>query len=223
MRVLILEDDKELAHWLRGAFTSAIGATDTVSTIEGAEAAIAAFHFDLIVIDRGLPDGDGLSLLSTIRRCKPQPATLFLTAYDDHSDILSALDGGADEYICKPFEPSELIARARAILRRYKADQSGLSILGNLSFDAHNRTVEVDNIAIGIPRRELAILEALIRRAGQVVQRDRLEGSVYCFDDEIGSNALDSHVSRLRRRLREAGCSAQIKAVRGLGYLVTNP
>lgn len=221
VRVLILEDDKELAQWLRSAFTTAIGATDVFSTIEDAEAALDAFNFDLIVIDRGLPDGDGLSLLSKISACKPRPATLFLTAYDDPTDILTALDGGADEYICKPFEPPELIARARAVLRRYNADRSGLNVVGNLSFDTHHRTVEVNHIPVEIPRRELAILEALIRRAGQVVQRDRLEGAVYCIDDEIESNALDSHVSRLRRRLREAGCSVQIKTVRGLGYVVT--
>src|SRR5690606_21238517 len=104
--------------------------------------------------------------------------TLILTALDDPADIVAALDKGADEYISKPFEPTELIARARAVLRRYNLDETGCTQYGNLSFDLINRSAMVEGSIMNTPRRELAILEALIRRAGRVVQRDNLEASV---------------------------------------------
>lgn len=221
MRVLVVEDDSELAAWLQSTLTSTIGVTDVLDSIGEAEAALLTYQFNLVVVDRRLPDGDGLTLLPALKNCSPQPATLFLTALDDPNDIALALDRGADEYVGKPFEPAELVARAKAVLRRYALDQRGTGQIGNLSFDLHHRSVLVNHDPVEVPRRELAILEALVRRAGRVVQRETLELSVYRMDDEIESNAIDSHVSRLRRRLRQAGCDAQIRAVRGVGYLMT--
>ncbi|PRD55015.1 response regulator [Phyllobacterium myrsinacearum] len=223
MRVLIVEDDSELADWLKDTLANAIGPTDVFSTIGEAEAALSTHQFDLVVIDRCLPDGDGLTLLSALKASRSQPATLFLTALDDHRDIIAALDRGADEYIGKPFEPTELVARARAVLRRYNLDRNGTDQIGNLCFNLHHRSVVVNEEPLEVPRRELAILEALVRRAGRVVQREALEASVYSIDDEIESNVIDSHVSRLRRRLREAGCNALIRTIRGVGYVLTTP
>ncbi|WP_312363608.1 response regulator transcription factor [Ensifer sp.] len=220
MRILIVEDDRELASSLKLMMEASIGVADTFETIADAEAALLAFKFDLVIIDRNLPDGDGLSLLSTLRQLRPRPATLVLTALDDPIDIVSALDKGADEYVGKPFEPIELVARARAVLRRYSLDETGRTQFGNLSFDLTNRSAMIGENALGVPRRELAVLEALIRRAGRVVQRDNLEASVYNIDDEVESNVLDSHVSRLRKRLREANCDATIRTIRGIGYML---
>lgn len=222
MHVLIVEDDRELASSLKHIMESAIGVTDAFATVAEAEAALIAHPFDLVIIDRRLPDGDGLSLLPVLRRLRPRPATLVLTALDDPFDIASALDKGADEYVGKPFEPTELVARARAVLRRYSLDALGTTQIGNLVFDLNHRSASVGQKVLEIPRRELAILETLVRRAGRVVQRETLESSVYNINEDIESNALDSHVSRLRRRLREADCDAVIKSVRGIGYMLVS-
>ncbi|WP_448953435.1 response regulator [Labrys neptuniae] len=220
MHVLIVEDDRELASSLKTIIEDAIGVSDTFASLAEAEAVLMTHKFNLVVIDRRLPDGDGLSLLPLLRRLQPRPATLVLTALDDPYDIVSTLDKGADEYICKPFEPMELVARARAVLRRYSLDAIGSTQFGNLAFDLNHRLATVGQKALDIPRRELAILETLVRRAGRVVQRETLESAVYNLSEDIESNALDSHVSRLRRRLREADCEAAIKSVRGIGYML---
>ena len=145
---------------------------------------------------------------------------MILTALDDPIDIVAALDKGADEYIGKPFEPMELVARARAVLRRYNLDETGCTQFGNLIFDLNHRSAMIGEVVLNIPRRELGILEALIRRAGRVVERSTLEASAYSVDDEIESNVIESHVSRLRRRLREANCDVNIRTIRGIGYML---
>ncbi|WP_267553050.1 response regulator transcription factor [Rhizobium rhizogenes] len=220
MHILIVEDDLELASSLKLMMETSIGVTDTFATIAEAEAALLAFKFDLVIVDRRLPDGDGLSLLPILRQLRPRPATLILTALDDPFDIVAALDKGADEYIGKPFEPMELVARARAVLRRYNLDETGSTQFGNLVFDLNHRSAMIGETVLNIPRRELGILEALMRRAGRVVQRDTLEASTYSLDDEIESNVIESHVSRLRRRLREANCDVNIRTIRGIGYML---
>lgn len=220
MHILIVEDDRELASALKGMLEAAIGVADVFDSIADAESALRVCKFDMVIIDRHLLDGDGLSLLPTLRQLRPRPATLILTAHDDPTDIVSALNRGADEYVCKPFEPKELIARARAVLRRYSLDETGETQYGNLSFDLISRSAIVNGNVISIPRRELAILEALIRRAGRVVQRDSLEASVYSIDNALGSNAIDSHVSKLRKRLREVDSNVTIRTIRGIGYML---
>ncbi|WP_065754530.1 response regulator [Bradyrhizobium paxllaeri] len=222
MRSLVIEDDGHLGPWLRKTLATSIGGAELVATLDEALAAIAVRQFDLIVIDRRLPDGDGVELLARLRGLQPRPGILVLTALDDPIDIARALDAGADDYLVKPFEPIELIARAKAVVRRLQLDQGGLVAVANLTFDLALRTAYIDGEPVVVPRRELALLEALARRAGQVVLRETLEAAAYGFDDEIQSNAIDAHVSRLRRRLRENGCKAAIKPLRGLGYLLSD-
>lgn len=221
MRVLVVEDDPQLGPWLRDTLATAFGSSDMVTTLDEAKAAVAVRNFELVVIDRGLPDGDGLALLPNLRQQKPSPATVVLTALDDPIDIARALDDGADDYVAKPFEPIELVARAKAVLRRLFLDRGAVVNIGNLSYDIVNRVVFIDQNPIVVPRRELAILEAMVRRTGRVVLRETLEVAAYGFEDEIQSNAIESHVSRLRRRLRDANCKVAIRPVRGLGYLLS--
>ena len=221
MRVLVVEDDPQLGQWLRDTLGTAFGSSDMVTTLEEGRAAVAVRSFELVVIDRGLPDGDGLALLRDLKQQKPSPATIVLTALDDPIDIARALDEGAEDYVAKPFEPIELVARAKAVLRRLFLDRGAIVRIGNLSYDVLNREVCVDHQPIVVPRRELAILEAMVRRIGRVVLRETLEVAAYDFDDEIQSNAIEAHVSRLRRRLRAANCRIVIKPVRGLGYLLS--
>ncbi|WP_316213672.1 MULTISPECIES: response regulator transcription factor [unclassified Bradyrhizobium] len=220
MRVLVVEDDPQLGPWLRDALATAFGSSDMVTTLDEGRAAVAVRNFELVVIDRGLPDGDGLALLPDLRLQKPSPATVVLTSLDDPLDIARALNDGADDYVPKPFEPVELLARAKAVLRRLFLDKGAVVSIGNLSYDIVNRVVCIDQTPIVVPRRELAILEAMVRRTGRVVLRETLELAAYGFEDEIQSNAIESHVSRLRRRLREANCKVVIRPVRGLGYLL---
>ncbi|CAH1660565.1 response regulator [Chelatococcus asaccharovorans] len=222
MRLLVVEDDVDLGPWLREALERAFGGADLVATLDEACAALKVRHFDLVVMDRRLPDGDAITLIPTMRRLNPRPSILVLTALDDPNDIAKALDAGADDYLAKPFEPVELIARAKAILRRSQLDQKGVSSVANLRFDTFARMAYVDDEPLILPRRELALLEALMRRTGQVVLRESLDNAVYGFDDEIQSNAIDAHLSRLRKRLRERGCKAEIKPLRGIGYLMTD-
>jgi two-component system OmpR family response regulator len=221
VRLLVIEDDASLGPWLRDALEAALGGADLVTTLDEAQAALQVRPFDLVVMDRRLPDGDAVTLIASMRRLTPRPSILVLTALDDPNDIAKALDAGADDYLAKPFEPVELIARARAVLRRNQLDQKGMTSVANLRFDTFARTAYVDDHPLILPRRELALLEALMRRAGQVVLREALDNAVYGFDDEIQSNAIDAHLSRLRKRLREAGCRAEIKALRGIGYLMS--
>lgn len=221
VRVLVVEDDPQLGLWLRDALATAFGSSDVVTTLDEGRAALAVRNFELVVIDRSLPDGDGLALLRDLRQQKPRPATVVLTALDDPADVARALDEGADDYVTKPFEPIELVARARAVLRRLFLDRGAMVSIANLSYDIVNRAVCVDEAPIVVPRRELAILEALVRGSGRVVLRETLESAAYGFEDDIQSNAIEAHVSRLRRRLREASCKATIRPVRGLGYLLS--
>ncbi|POR46524.1 response regulator transcription factor [Bosea psychrotolerans] len=222
MRLLVIEDDADLGPWLRDALEKALGGADLVVTLDEARAALRVRPLDLVVMDRRLPDGDAVELISTMRRLSPRPSILVLTALDDPNDIAKALDAGADDYLAKPFEPVELIARAKAVLRRNQLDQKGISSVANLRFDTFARAAYIDDQPLILPRRELALLEALMRRAGQVVLRENLENAVYGFDDEIQSNAIDAHLSRLRKRLREHGCQAEIRPLRGIGYLMAD-
>jgi DNA-binding response OmpR family regulator len=143
-----------------------------------------------------------------------------VTARGGLSDRVSGLDTGADDYLVKPFEMDELLARCRALLRRPGAGLGSVLSAGNLDLDTTARQVRIAGQGIETPRREVALLETLLRRAGQVVPRPALEESLYGFDDEVTPNALEAHVSRLRRRLAEAGADVTIHTVRGVGYLL---
>lgn len=222
MRLLIVEDDHQLGPWLRNVLSRDLGNADLVVTLEEAQAAIAVETFDLVVVDRRLPDGDGIELLPELRRLNPKPGILMLTALDNPHEIAQALDAGADDYLGKPFESIELLARSKAVIRRLRQDRTGFIAVANMEFDTANRTLTIDGVAMLVPRRELAVFETLASRAGRVVLREALEAATYGFDDEIQSNAIDAHVSRLRRRLREAGAKATIQSVRGLGYMMSD-
>ncbi len=222
VRLLVIEDDPELGSWLRTTLEDAFGGADLVTSLDEAQAAVKVREFDLIVMDRRLPDGDSIELIGAFQRLRPRPSLLVLTALDDPNHIAKALDAGADDYLAKPFEPVELIARVRAVMRRAQLDQSdGVVTVANLRFCTAARTAYIEGTSLILPRRELALLEALIRRVGQVVLRETLENAAYGFDDEIQSNAIDAHLSRLRKRLREHNCQAQIRPLRGLGYMLS--
>ena len=220
MRILLLEDEPEMASVLKTALERRHVIVDHVSTIADAEAAAAFGPYDALVLDRRLPDGEGLDLIPKLRASRVDAPILMLTALGGLGDRVAGLDGGADDYLAKPFAVEELMARLRALQRRPATLRSERIVVGRLSYDFHHREAMVDERPLELLRREQLALEALLRRPGRAVLRSTLEESVYAMDDEIGSNALDSHLSRLRRKLDEVDAGVEIRAIRNLGYLL---
>jgi DNA-binding response OmpR family regulator len=222
MRLLLIEDNDRLAHFLMKGLDAEGFAVDHVGLIDEAEAALATMRFDAILLDLGLPDGDGMDLLKRLRAKGDTTPILVTTARSDLGDRLKGLDGGADDYLIKPFEIAELAARLRALLRRPGAVMSREIELGNLRFDAESRTATIEGRALALGRRETDLLEALIRRSGRAIAKSALENAIYGLAGEVEPNALEVLVSRLRRRLAEAGATAQIHTLRGIGYLMAD-
>ena len=220
MRVLLVEDEPEMASALAVALKNYDMVVDHVSTLADAEEAVLVNDYGAVLLDRQLPDGDGLTLVPKLRAKDIGVAVIVLTARGELADRVAGLDTGADDYLGKPFAIEELLARMRAVLRRPAELSSETMKLGRLSFDVGNREASVAGRPLELPRRELLVLEALLRRMGRTVARSSLEEAVYSIDDEIQSNALDTHVSRLRRKLSEAQAEIEIHAIRGVGYLL---
>ncbi len=220
MRLLVIEDEPELAGLLRAALERGGFAVDLAATIDGAAGFLDIVTYDVAILDLGLPDGDGLSLLRRIRRAGSALPVLILTARDAPEDRVLGLDAGADDYLIKPFHMPELIARVRALLRRPNAALGVTLTLGNLLLDTASRQVRVAGAEVGLSLRETSMLEVLLRQQGMVVTREIMEQRLYSFEAQLGSNALEVLVHRLRRRLGDAGAAVTIHTVRGVGYLM---
>lgn len=220
MRLLLVEDEPDMAALLRSALEKHDFVTDIAPSIEVAIEAIETISHDLVVLDRQLGDGDGASLIAYLRQRRPNVPIVILSARGSANDRVEGLNLGADDYLPKPFVVSELVARLRAVLRRPSQVTSKPLSLGNLAFDLSQGEVFVAGERLDLPRREYLVLESLMRRAGRTVRRNLLEEEVYGSDDEIQSNSLEAHISRLRRKLADAGASVIIHPVRGVGYLL---
>lgn len=220
MHILLVEDETEFVNTLRSSLERARYVVDHAGTLAVArEAALSGSH-DLVLLDRTLPDGDGLSLIPLLREKRSGVPVIVLSALGELPDRVTGLDKGADDYLAKPFALEELFARIRAVGRR----PGGLHVetvnVGRLVFDPSSGEATVAGERLDLPRREMRVLAALTRRFGRTVLRESIEMAVYGFDDGIHSNALDSHVSRLRRKLADADAGVEIHAVRGVGYLM---
>lgn len=220
MRVLLIEDEPGLAETLRGALERERFVVDHADRLSIAREAALMASFDLVLLDRSLPDGDGLSLVPVLRAQNPGLPIIVLSARGEVVDRIAGLDEGADDYLIKPFSLDEMFARIRAVRRR-PVEMAGEEIAaGSLIYDLSRDEAFVRGVWLELPRRELRVLATLIRRRGRTVLREALEQAVYGFDDEVQSNALDSHVSRLRRKLAEVDAAIEIHAIRGVGYLL---
>ena len=221
MRILLVEDEPELGCAVASRLEAESFVVDRFTTLaEAFEAALAA-DYRAVLLDRRLPDGDGLSLLPVLRTRPVPPPVIVLTALDEVPDRVAGLDAGAEDYLIKPFAFDELLARLRVLLRRQTGGTAAPRVTaGRLEYNLGDREVRIAGTSIVLPRRELAILDALMRRAGRVVMREHLEAQVYGFDDDISSNALEAHISRLRKRLSEAGAGVLLHGVRGVGYML---
>jgi DNA-binding response OmpR family regulator len=220
MRILLVEDEPEMAAALATALRNYDMVVDHVPTLAEAEEAVSGEVHGAVLLDRQLPDGDGLALIPKLRARADGVPIIVLTARGELADRIAGLDRGADDYLAKPFAIEELLARLRAVLRRPAGLQADVIRAGRLSFDFGHREASIDGVRLDLPRRELLVLETLLRRMGRTVLRATLEQAVYGFSDEIQSNALDTHVSRLRRKLAEANAAIEIHGIRGVGYLL---
>lgn len=220
-RILLVEDDPPLAREIVRALEREHWSIDHAASLGEAFEAILHHPYRCILLDRRLPDGDGLGLIAAARSRPAPPAIIFLTARDEVADRIEGLDAGADDYLVKPFALQELLARLRAACRRPVAGSPSEPIeVGRLSFDTTSREARVAGRSFALTRRELALLESLVRRVGRVVQRAHLDSALYGMDGEVSANALETQVSRLRRRLEEADAGVELRTIRGVGYML---
>jgi DNA-binding response OmpR family regulator len=220
MRLLIIEDEARIAELVKQGLERAGFAADIISLWRDGREALALMPYDAMILDLGLPDGDGTEILRELRASGSQLPVLILTARDAVQDRVGGLDMGADDYLVKPFDMTELIARTKALLRRPGGALGTTLRAGNLNFDTIGRDVSVGDNAIQLSRRESAILEHLMRRLGRVIPKPVLEEKLYGIDEELESNAIPVHIHHLRRKLLEAGATAEIHTVRGVGYFL---
>ena len=220
MRLLLIEDNERFATLLRQGLGGAGFTVDVLGTAHEANASLEHGRWDVVVLDRGLPDGDGIAVLTDMRRRGDTTPVLILTAHGSLKDRVSGLQSGADDYLVKPFALEELIARLQALLRR-PGNLLGLALrLGNLTLDTVARHVFIDDRPVAFSAREIAVLEHLLRRSGRVITKTLLENALYGPTQEVGSNAVEVHVHRLRRHLAETGATVQVHTVRGVGYMI---
>ena len=215
MRLLVVEDDDIVADAIGRGLTAAHFSVHRVTSAEAALAAFAAEEFDLAVIDVGLPGTDGLTLVRRLRSAGKSIPALILTARCTLNDKVKALDIGADDFLSKPFEPAELAARCRALVRRSNGALNGIIKLNRMSVDLTGRRLCIEDTEVELTAREWLILECLVRRTGQIVSKERVQQAMAGPENDITSNAVEVHVSRLRAKL---GNAALIRSLRGLGY-----
>jgi two-component system, OmpR family, response regulator QseB len=217
MRILLIEDDAMIGKAVRSGLADAGFAVDWVTDGRAAELALANDVYDLAVLDLGLPKKDGMAILASMRSMGNAMPVLIASARDAVRDRIAGLEAGADDYVLKPFDLDELVARVRALLRRNAGSGSPLLKFGSLMLDPLRKLVTQGDATVDLSAKEFAVLEALMRRPGAVLSRAQLEESVYGWGDEVGSNAIEVHLHHLRKKLG----AAVIKNVRGVGYRVT--
>ena len=219
MRILLVEDDKMIAEAVSNGLKTARYAVDWVNNGNTAEQALNSQQYDLVLLDLGLPGQDGLQVLKHLRQEKNNTPVLIVTARDDLDSRLAGLDGGADDYIIKPFDLSELLARIRAVLRRQSGQSTPLLSNGAITLNptSYQVTLADQPMPIELSNKEFAILQALMTRPGIIHSRADLEDKIYAWGDEVESNAIDFLIHALRKKIGKE----HIKNVRGVGWLVS--
>ena len=221
MRLLIIEDNERLCQAVAEGMRAQGFAVDTAATATEGLKIWRAADYDAVVLDLMLPDGTGLSALKEMRDRGDTTPVLILTALGAIEDRVRGLDGGADDYLVKPFAMQELIARVRALLRRPGAALGRMLTLGNVQLDTSARIATVVETPIELTRSELIVLEALLRNQGRVISKERLAECLYDFEQERSANSVETQVHRLRKKLAAAGADVSLRTLRGLGYLAS--
>ncbi|PJX22224.1 two-component system response regulator [Advenella sp. S44] len=217
MKLLIIEDHEQLRSLLTEHMQSRGFVVDSVDSGGMAQALINSTYYDAMILDLGLPDMDGLQLLLNLRSNLRSPSCIVLTARDALESKIDVLNAGADDYVLKPVDVTELEARIRAVLRRAGHGSDTLE-KGNLSFEPQSRHVTVDGHVLVLAKRELLLLEELLRTTPRIAIKDHLEERIYSLQETVTLNAIEALVSRLRRKLHTAGASVRIDTIRGIGY-----
>jgi two-component system response regulator TctD len=223
VRLLVVEDNDQLAELICRGLKTAGFDSDRASRLAGAEDALHASRYGALIVDIGLPDGDGRTLVAGLRAKGDVTPVLMLTARGTVEEKVSGLGSGADDYLVKPFAFEELVARIRALLRRPSEFLGNLLQAGNISFDTGAQQAFVDGKPQSFSARELALLEILIRRPGRVVPKRLVEDHLFGPSEDVRSNAVEVYMHRLRKQLAEAGATAEVHTVRGVGYILTEP
>jgi DNA-binding response OmpR family regulator len=218
VRILVVEDNDSLAALLADSLGKAGFAVDCMATLADAAAAAETARYDAVILDRSLPDGDGLALIGRLRAGGIATPVLILSARDRVEDRIQGLNSGADDYLPKPFALDELTARLNALLRRPAAVLPTCQVVGNVAMDDATQEVEVAGRKVDLTRRERALLRIFIRSNGRLVSRATLEEALFGFNEEVGSNAIDVYIHRLRKRLEAVGATAQVHTERGIGF-----
>jgi DNA-binding response OmpR family regulator len=221
MRILIVEDETDMARLIGKRLEKAGYACDHVVNLADALEALRQFSYQLMLLDRRLPDGDGAEAVPALRKLQPGVRIVMVSALDAPRERVEGLDAGADDYLVKPFDGDELMARVRARLRSPSGTKAPAITAGDLSFDASGRQFCVADMPMNLHKREFTLLESLMRRIDRVVARSVLMEEVYGFDDMVSPGALDTLVSRLRKRLESVDAGVEIHLVRGRGYLLS--
>jgi two-component system OmpR family response regulator len=216
MRILVVEDDAALGGGVQGHLALAGHAVDLVGSLDEAEAALATVEYGLLLLDLGLPDGSGLSLLRALRGRGDWRPVLVLTARDKITDRIAGLKAGADDYLVKPFDLDELAARVEAVARRGRSQTAPGIVLGAVELHLADRRASVAGVEVALTGREWAILDRLLRRPGAVVSREQIEQALYAYGEEAESNAVEVRISRIRKKLGPG----VIDTLRGVGYRV---
>ncbi|MEJ2383010.1 MAG: response regulator [Xanthomonadales bacterium] len=216
MLILLVEDDRSIIQALERALHAQGYSVNTVATGKAALLALETDRPDLVILDLGLPDMDGLDVLRKIRARDVELPVLLLTARAGLDDKVAGLDSGADDYLAKPFEMSELFARLRVMERRLTTTRTAEITIGDVTLDLNHNHVTIDGEAVELSRREFMLLKTLMENAGRVQTRHTLENRLYSWGEEVSSNALEVHVHHLRRKLG----APFIKTVRGVGYRI---
>lgn len=217
MQILLVEDDLLLADGLRTGLRREGFSVNHVATAKAALSTFSAEKPEIIILDLGLPDMDGLKVLEHLRAGDTGPSVLILTARDTTDDKVSGLDLGADDYLVKPFEMPELLARLRALERRTTAVRTSKISIGPVVLDTLTHRVSIDGEELELPRREYMLLKALMENPGRILSRESLEEKLYGWGEELASNSIEVHIHHLRKKIR----IEFIKTVRGVGYTVS--
>ena len=216
MRVLVVEDDPMIGRAVEAGLRHGGYAVDWVRDGADAARALANGVYELALLDLGLPRRDGLEILKNVRRSGGTLPVLIITARDSVADRIAGLDAGADDYLMKPFNLEELLARVRAVIRRHQGRSSPEMTYGALTVDPVQHRVFFQGVEVELSAREFAVLEALMKEPGAVVTREKLEDAVYGWGEEVGSNSIEVHLHHLRRKLKPQ----LIRNVRGVGYRI---
>jgi DNA-binding response OmpR family regulator len=211
-RILLVEDDPALARGVSAMLRSKNYAVDVVECGE------EAFASAMDEPDLGLPDIDGIEVLRRLRKAGSKTPVLVLSARDAVADRITGLDHGADDYLMKPFDPDEMEARIRALLRRAAGEASPVIRIGALEIDPARATATLNGTGLALRRREWAVLERLAARRGKLVSKERLAAEIFGYDEPVAPNAVEVYIARLRRKLEPGG--PEIRTMRGLGYLL---